>query len=368
MIAKTVKAAAAVTDRAGDTTALLGALCFFFSTIEYMIPKPLPFLRLGLANMPIMLGMELLPLPQLLLVVLIKIIGQGLIGGTLFSYIFLFSAAGTLASAAIMIALKKLVQKRLSYTGISVAGALASNGAQLLLARYLIFGSSAWLIAPPFIALGTVTSLLLGMFTNWFVQHSRWLAGKKGLIEGHLSPGPWLSEGQRVDSEPVLEKSPINKGRERSISPLFRFVSGLGILIVLFFVSTIEVTAACFALALILARIAGKRIRILPVIVMCSGIIFCNLLAPAGKVLFSVGGFSVTEGALFSGIKKALTIEGMIFLSRWMIAAGFSLPGYVGKLVSRSFEILALLSERKNRFDPRRIVASIDSILMSLPG
>jgi uncharacterized membrane protein len=330
-----------------------------------MIPKPLPFLRLGLANMPIMLGLELLSLPQLLLVVLIKIIGQGLIGGTLFSYIFLFSAAGTLCSAAIMIGLKKLT-KGLSYTGISVAGALASNGAQLFLARYLIFGGAAWLIAPPFIALGTVTSLLLGVFTNWFVLHSRWLAQKKGLSAEQAFEQP-VSTNLSFEEPTPCPASAKNK-KALSISPLFRFLSGLSILGIFFFVPAIEVTVICFAIAVLLSLLAGKKIKLLPVIIMCSGIIFFNLLAPAGKVLFSIAGFSITEGALLSGIKKALTIEGLIFLSRWMIAPGFSLPGYVGRLVSRSFEILVLLSERKSRFDPKRIVASIDSILMSLPG
>ncbi|MDR1747825.1 MAG: Gx transporter family protein [Spirochaetaceae bacterium] len=335
-----------------DTTALLGALCFFFSTVEYMIPKPLPFLRLGLANMPIMLGMELLSLPQLLLVVLIKIIGQGLIGGTLFSYIFLFSAAGTLASSAVMIGLKRLAGKRLSYTGISVAGALGSNGVQLLLARYLIFGSSAWLIAPPFIVLGTITSLLLGMFTNWFVMNSRWFGEKK----------------RQPSGDPVSCNTPVEKGKESSAAPLFRFLSGLGILAALFFAPGIMVTAVCFAAAAVLALASGGKLHPIPIVFMCAGIVFFNLLAPAGRVLFSVARFPVTAGALLMGIKKALTIEGMIFLSRWMIAPGFSLPGYIGRLVSRSFEILALLFERKERFDPKHVIASIDSILMSLHG
>jgi len=36
-----------------DVTALLAAFCFFLSTIEYMLPKPMPFMRLGIANLPI---------------------------------------------------------------------------------------------------------------------------------------------------------------------------------------------------------------------------------------------------------------------------------------------------------------------------
>ena len=56
-----------MTKKSVDTaTAWFGALCFFLSAMEYMIPKPLPFLRLGLANLPIMLAVEVLPLPAFL--------------------------------------------------------------------------------------------------------------------------------------------------------------------------------------------------------------------------------------------------------------------------------------------------------------
>ena len=67
-------------ERKDAITAWFAALCFFLSTIEYMIPKPLPFLRLGLANLPIMLAIGVLPPRQFLALVLAKIIGQGLVG------------------------------------------------------------------------------------------------------------------------------------------------------------------------------------------------------------------------------------------------------------------------------------------------
>ena len=90
------------------TIAWFGALCFFLSTIEYMMPKPLPFLRIGLANLPVMLALDILPLPSFLILRAIKIVGQGVITGTLFSYIFLFSAAGTISSALTMYVFRKL--------------------------------------------------------------------------------------------------------------------------------------------------------------------------------------------------------------------------------------------------------------------
>jgi heptaprenyl diphosphate synthase len=151
----------------------------FLSAIEYMIPKPIPFLRVGIANLPVLLGLDLLPAPLLLLVVVLKVVGQGLVGGTLFSYVFLFSAAGSFSSALAMLAARRVLGSRISLVGIGVSGALFGNAAQILLARLLIFGEGAWLIAPPFLAVGTVTAVVLGLFAERFSARSAWLARLK---------------------------------------------------------------------------------------------------------------------------------------------------------------------------------------------
>ncbi len=148
----------------------------FLSAIEYLIPKPIPFLRVGIANLPILVGIDLLPAPLLLLVVVLKVLGQGLVGGTLFSYVFLFSAAGSFSSALAMLAARRLLGSRISLVGVGVIGALFGNAAQILLARVLIFGEAAWLIAPPFLAVGTVTAVLLGLFAERFTGRSAWIA------------------------------------------------------------------------------------------------------------------------------------------------------------------------------------------------
>jgi len=152
----------------------------FLSAIEYMIPKPIPFLRVGIANLPILVGLDLLPVPLLLLVVALKVLGQGLVGGTLLSYVFLFSAAGSFSSALAMVAARRLLGSRISLVGVGVTGALFGNAAQIVLARVLIFGEGAWLIAPPFLAVGTVTAVLLGLFAERFSARSAWLARLRG--------------------------------------------------------------------------------------------------------------------------------------------------------------------------------------------
>ncbi|MDR2632032.1 MAG: Gx transporter family protein [Treponema sp.] len=157
------------------TAALLGGFCLFLSTLEYLIPKPLPFMRLGLANVPLMLALDILDLPYLALLVLIKVLGQAIISGTLVSYIGLFSLAGTCCAASAMYLLRRLLSpKHLSFIGISVIGALCSNGAQLILAEVFIFGSTVKFLVPPFLISGILTGTSLGLFCETFISRSRW--------------------------------------------------------------------------------------------------------------------------------------------------------------------------------------------------
>jgi heptaprenyl diphosphate synthase len=165
---------------AGNTrrlTAFLAGLAFFLSTIEYMLPRPIPFMRLGLANLPILIAVDLLPFGSYMALALLKVVGMSVLTGSLFSYVALFSLAGTLASALLMRALRAIAGPRLlSYVGLCVAGAVASNMAQVILARFFVFGASARLMAPAFLGLGLVSGLALGSFTQAFASKSAWLA------------------------------------------------------------------------------------------------------------------------------------------------------------------------------------------------
>ncbi|MFP4442277.1 MAG: Gx transporter family protein [Spirochaetia bacterium] len=164
-----------------ELIALFGAFCLFLSTVEFMIPKPLPFFRLGLANIPVILSIYLFKPKYTIMLILLKILGQGLINGTLFSYIFIFSAAGSLASGLVMITGFKIFGKRISLIGISILGALASNVSQIFFARMFIFGTGAWLIGPPILVIGLISSIVLGFFSEQFFRNSSWIREITGI-------------------------------------------------------------------------------------------------------------------------------------------------------------------------------------------
>jgi heptaprenyl diphosphate synthase len=164
-----------------DLVAFLGALCLFLSTVEYLFPKPIPFMRLGLANLPILVSLKLLPFPYLMLLTLVKVAGQGLINGTLASYVFIFSVAGSYSSVLVMYAVSRTGGRFLSLVGVSLAGSMTSNAVQVLLSIYFIFGKNAVMIAPLFLGIGTVSGLLIGLIAEGFVEHSRWHANLRRL-------------------------------------------------------------------------------------------------------------------------------------------------------------------------------------------
>jgi heptaprenyl diphosphate synthase len=127
-----------------------------------------------------MLALDLLPAGSFLSLLLIKVLGQAIISGSLFSYIFVFSATGSAASAAVMFALRRgLRARRIGFVGTGSLGALASNLAQITLARFFVFGESAKFVAPPFLAAGVITGIALGLFCEAFIARSAWYAARR---------------------------------------------------------------------------------------------------------------------------------------------------------------------------------------------
>lgn len=59
-----------------EFVALLAAFALFLSTVEYMIPKPLPFMRLGLANLPLMIALGVARNKEYALLSILKVLGQ----------------------------------------------------------------------------------------------------------------------------------------------------------------------------------------------------------------------------------------------------------------------------------------------------
>ena len=331
-------------------------------------------MRIGIANLPLMLALDILPFGEFVLLTLIKVAGQGILTGTLFSYILLFSLTGTFVSALSMYALRRFLGAGpASMAGISTLGALLSNGAQLVLARLFVFGPSVRYIVPPFLAMGVITGTGLGLFCERFIGKSRW-------YERETSPrsGADTALGETVNAAAPAPRAAKEDGKRgefrrkrrdrygRIFSARDLCAAGLLMMGALVFNPNPYARFLQFLFFSLLAWFAGKKNNALITVVVILSIVAFNLLTPYGQTLFSIGAFRVTQGAFMSGLQRAATLEGLIMLSRFSIRRDLRLPGAFGELLGESFRILAVIQERRNAVSRKNFAAGIDTLMLEL--
>jgi uncharacterized membrane protein len=339
------------------------ALCLFLSAVEYAVPKPLPFMRLGLANLPILLALAKLRKRDVILLIVLKIFGQALVSGTLFSYVFVFSAAGSAASGLTMLALYTLFHKTgaVSNAGLSVAGALANNCAQVAVARAMVFGTNTKYIAPVLFTTGLVTGIVLGVFANIFCTKSRWytdllINNQKGEVSPPLQSPRFV---------PVFSASPVTG--DTPVTPRIQFIAAMVLFpVFLFQKNTLVVwgfTVVFYVMTMIKKR--GK-VKLLPSLFMTLGVTFFSLLSPYGKILFTLGSFHITQDALFTGLHKSGILTGMVFLSQFAISPRIELPGRAGRFLSSMFTIFDELTSKHISFKRGHVIDALDARLTEL--
>jgi heptaprenyl diphosphate synthase len=118
----------------------------------------------------------------------------------------------------------------------------------------------------------------------------------------------------------------------------------------------------------LLAWVSGKKNNPLMTFLIILCIAAFNLIVPYGRVLGSIGPFRITQGALLAGIHRAVTLEGLIMLSRVSIRRDLKIPGGFGRLIGESFRIFALIMEKKQRITRKNFIGDIDRLMIELSG
>ena len=332
---------------------LFAGLCFFLSLVDVMIPKPVVFFRLGLANLALMLAMDVLSARSFFFLLLVKVVGQAMLSGTIFSYVVFFSLIGTFSSGTVIYLLNFLRKKGwISFVGISLLGAFVSNISQWLFARYMLFGIGAWYILPPMMVFSLITSLLIGLFANSFYLSSVWY---EGLLTGEI---------QMAD----YEKKICSVKKDSSV---YRFVVGGFLILLLMFIDLPEVKVVVFASSLVLCAVEKIKINIFHVLFTSLCIVAINLFPPYGYVLFECMLFDfipiiITKEALLQGIVKAVLFEGMLCISKWMLKGSLNINGEIGSITKKSLYVFQRLLICKDEIKMKNLVGSLDSVLLSL--
>lgn len=140
---------------------LLTALAFILSYLESLLPVPVPIpgIKLGLANLVVLVALYLLGPGEAFALSMVRII--------LISFTFgspstlLFSLAGGLLSFLVMWVLSR--KEDFSIIGVSVAGGIMHNVGQLAVAAAVVKSGSLLYYLPVLLAAGVVTGLAIGV-------------------------------------------------------------------------------------------------------------------------------------------------------------------------------------------------------------
>lgn len=153
--------------------ALLAAYALALHVFESLLPKPIPWLRLGLANIITLITLLLYGMRAAFMVTLIRVILASLFTGTFLGPTFIMSLGGGITSTFAMGVVLVLMPKLFGPVGLSLVGAFFHNTAQLFLA-YILFIQriEAILLITPFIILtGTLTGSVNGIVSAILIKN-----------------------------------------------------------------------------------------------------------------------------------------------------------------------------------------------------
>ena len=149
-------------------TGLLIALALVLSYLESLVPLSfaVPGIKLGLPNLVIVFALYRLRPATAAAISLLRVALVALLFGSALS--LAYSAAGAVLSFAVMLSLKR--SGRFGCTGVSVAGGVAHNLAQIAAAALLLETPSLAWYFPVLCLSGTVAGVVIGLLAALLVR------------------------------------------------------------------------------------------------------------------------------------------------------------------------------------------------------
>lgn len=139
------------------------SLALILSYVELLIPINfgIPGMKLGLANLLVVILLYKYGPRDALLLSVIRILLSGLIFGNMFS--IFYSLGGGLLSLAVMVFLKKTGQ--FTVAGISIGGGASHNVGQLLVAMFVVQTYQVGYYLPVLLIAGVITGAVIGILS-----------------------------------------------------------------------------------------------------------------------------------------------------------------------------------------------------------
>ncbi len=147
---------------------MLSAGATVVAILERFIPMPIPFLRLGLANIFIIIALFIHPLAALT-VILIKVFFSSVIFGGIFQPITIMQLAGGISGLIGMYLIIKL-NIRFSLLGISIIGAFIHNITMLFTAGLIAHITNIMKLYSIFATFSLISGGIIGLATIYLVK------------------------------------------------------------------------------------------------------------------------------------------------------------------------------------------------------
>lgn len=148
-------------------TAFMGlflALAMICSYIETLIPFSvgIPGIKLGLANIVVVLMLYSVGIKEALLVSVLRIVLVGILFGNAFS--ILYSLSGGILSFLVMFLMKKT--DKFSCISVSITGGISHNIGQIIVAAWIVNSYNVFFYVPVLLLAGLLTGLLIGVIAK----------------------------------------------------------------------------------------------------------------------------------------------------------------------------------------------------------
>lgn len=144
--------------------AMLVALAMIFSYVESLIPINfgIPGVKLGVANLVTVTGLYFLELPEVFLVVVMRVLLIGFLFGNGMSIIY--SLAGGILSLLVMAVMKRI--NGFSVLGVSIMGGASHNIGQIIVASVVVENLKLIYYLPALLIAGTITGFVMGILSK----------------------------------------------------------------------------------------------------------------------------------------------------------------------------------------------------------
>jgi heptaprenyl diphosphate synthase len=153
-------------------TAIMVALATVLHVIEALIPVPyvVPGAKLGLANIVALYAVMTMGIGQSMAISFLRTLLGSLLSGTFLNTGYYLSTAGALSSTLVMYGFSRVFRGHLSIVGVSVAGAVTHNVAQLLVASLLLRQIGIMFYLPYLLFFSIPTGIFVGLLAGRIVS------------------------------------------------------------------------------------------------------------------------------------------------------------------------------------------------------